>query len=35
MSKPETCKYFHPTIATMETLASALGMRVVLDLEPA
>jgi ribosome-binding protein aMBF1 (putative translation factor) len=35
LSKLETGKHFNPTIATMETLASALGMRVVLDLEPA
>ena len=34
LSKLETGKHFNPTIATMETLASALGMRVVLDLEP-
>ncbi len=34
LSKLETGKQFNPTIATMETLASALGMRVVLDLEP-
>jgi ribosome-binding protein aMBF1 (putative translation factor) len=35
LSKLETGKHFNPTIATMESLASALGMRVVLDLEHA
>jgi ribosome-binding protein aMBF1 (putative translation factor) len=32
LSKLETGKHFNPTIATTETLASALGIRVVLDL---